>query len=217
MIRAAIFDLDNSLSPADQAGRDLFEPVFDAIRRENRGALSKEVLERAFSDCWVYPLDVVAKKHGFSKEMLAAGWEASASLEVGAPMHGYQDLGVLAEIAVMRFLVTSGFRRLQESKIKALGFERLFTAIYIDAIDEPDRKGKQAIFGEILDTYRLVPSEVLVVGDDPDSEIEAGNQLGMRTVQILREGVSRGSNATYYIHYLSELKELVTRENVRCS
>src|SRR4051812_36804536 len=111
-------------------------------------------------------------------------------------MHGYPDLHTLAELGAQLFLVTSGFRRLQDSKIRALGFERLFEAIYVDAIDESDRKGKAGIFKEILKTYHLSPEEVLIVGDNPDSEIEAGNRLGMRTVQILRAGVPRGSNAT---------------------
>jgi putative hydrolase of the HAD superfamily len=105
--------------------------------------------------------------------------------------------------------VTYGFRRLQDSKIRALGFEQLFDAIHVDAIDEADRKGKQGIFKEIIDTSRLDPAEVLVVGDNPDSEIESGNRLGARTAQILRAGVSRGSNATHYIHSLAELKELM--------
>ncbi len=111
------------------------------------------------------------------------------------------------------FLVTSGFRRYQESKIRALGFERLFEAIQIDAIDEAERKGKQEIFKDILTTYRLGAAEVLVVGDNPDSEIEAGNVVGMLTVQILREGVPRGSNARHYIHHLGELKELLTADS----
>ena len=53
------------------------------------------------------------------------------------------------------------------------------------------------------------PESVLVVGDNPDSEIQAGNALGMRTVQILRPGIPRGDNATYYIQTLAELKALV--------
>ena len=125
-------------------------------------------------------------------------------------MHGYPDLGTLAELPAMLFLVTSGFRRLQDSKIRALQFEPLFEAIHVDAIDEADRMGKEGIFKDILKTYRLAPEEVLVVGDNPDSEIEAGNRLGMRTVQILRAGVPRGSNAAHYIHSLSELKGLIT-------
>jgi hypothetical protein len=35
-------------------------------------------------------------------------------------MHGYGDLALLAEIPAKLLLVTSGFRRLQESKIEAL-------------------------------------------------------------------------------------------------
>jgi FMN phosphatase YigB (HAD superfamily) len=47
------------------------------------------------------------------------------------------------------------------------------------------------------------------VGDNPDSEIEAGNRLGITTVQILRLGVPHGNNATQYIHDLAELKGLL--------
>jgi FMN phosphatase YigB (HAD superfamily) len=209
MVRAIIFDLDNCLSAADEPGKGLMEPVFDAIRRANHGRLSDEALAEAFADCWRQPLDVVAEKHGFPEDMLAAGWAVYARVEVDVPMHGYGDLRTLAELPVVRFLVTSGFRRLQESKIKALGFERLFTAIYVDAIDEADRKGKQRTFEEILRVYHLRPEEVLVVGDNPDSEIQAGNRLGIRTVQVLRPGVPRGTNATHHIHDLAELKGLL--------
>ncbi|WP_437785786.1 hypothetical protein [Sorangium sp. So ce1097] len=44
MIKAILFDLDNCLSPADEPGRELLDPVFAAIRRENRGRLSEEAL-----------------------------------------------------------------------------------------------------------------------------------------------------------------------------
>jgi FMN phosphatase YigB (HAD superfamily) len=105
--------------------------------------------------------------------------------------------------------VTSGFRRLQESKIKALNLAPFFTAVYVDAIDEPGRLGKQGVFERILMDYELTSTEVLVVGDNADSEIRAGNRLGMRTVQTLRPGVPRASNATFYIHSLSELRKLL--------
>ena len=114
MIRAIIFDLDNCLSAADEPGRELLDPVFDAIRQVNHGLLSDEALAEAFSDFWRHPLDFVAKKHGFTEEMLAAGWAVYVRLEVAAPMRGYADLCTLAELPVLLFLVTSGFRRLQE-------------------------------------------------------------------------------------------------------
>ncbi len=212
MTKAVIFDLDNCLAPANEIGEELFAPAFDAMRSANRGTLSEQSLQEAFADCWRHPLDWVAAKHGFTQDMTDAAWQVFVKTEVKQPMHGYEDLKVLSELPVERFLVTSGFRRLQESKITALNFQTLFTAVFIDAIDEPDRKGKQGIFEQILEAYQLTPAEVLVVGDNPDSEIEAGNQLGLRTVQILRPGVPRGDNATLYIRSLTELKEHLKHE-----
>jgi FMN phosphatase YigB (HAD superfamily) len=209
MIRAVIFDLDNCLCAADEVGRDFYKAAFDAIARTNDGTVSDAVLQQAFDEIWRQPLDVVAEEFGFSKEMLAAGQQAFSAIEIDVPLRGYSDLQALADLPVLRFLVTSGYRRLQESKIKALGIRNLFSAIYIDAIDEPGRNGKQQIFQKILRTYLLRADEVLVVGDSPSSEIEAGNRLGIPTVQILRPGVPRGNNATCYIHDLSELKSIL--------
>jgi len=210
MIKAVIFDLDNCLSAADEVGEALFEPAFNAIRRAKHGNLSEQTLEEAFSDCWRHSLDFVAARHGFSEGMLAAGWQAFAALEVKTPMAGYADLPTLGEIDALRFLVTSGFRRLQESKIRALGIQGLFTEVLIDAIDDSNRKGKQQSFSDILVTYHLTPAQALVVGDNPDSEIAAGNRLRIATVQILRPGVTRCNNAGYYVDSLAAVKELVT-------
>jgi FMN phosphatase YigB (HAD superfamily) len=209
MIMAIIFDLDNCLAASDEPGRRLLAPTFDAIRRANHGTLSEHTLERAFDECWGHSLDTVARKYGFSAEMLAAGWAENARAEVQVPMHGYPDLGAIRELPAKLFLVTSGFRRLQESKMRALAVKSLFERVYIDAIDEPERKGKENIFAEILRTYALHPHEVLVVGDDADSEIAAGNRLGIPTVQIQRPGIARAGNATRHIASLAELADMM--------
>lgn len=210
MTKAIIFDLDSCLSPADEPGQQLFAPAFDAVTNANRGSHSAAVLQNAFADMWRLPFDFVAEKHRFTSAMKAAGWEVLTHLEVTTPMQGYGDLDVLKELPVQRFLVTSGFRRLQESKIRALGIAPLFTAIYIDAIDQSGYRGKQKIFDEILRDYRLWPDQVLIVGDNHDSEIAAGVRLGIRTVQTLRPGVPRSPTATYHIQTLHELKPLLT-------
>ena len=211
MIKAVIFDLDNCIAASDEPGRQLLAPTFDAIRRANHGTLSNETLERAFDECWGHSLDTVARKYGFSDEMLAAGWAENARAEVTVPMHGYPDLGAIRKLPAKLFLVTSGFKRLQESKVRALHVESLFERVYIDAIDEPNRKGKEKIFAEILLTHALQPREVLVVGDDANSEIAAGNRLGIPTVQIQRPGIPRAENATHHIVSLTELCEVMAK------
>jgi FMN phosphatase YigB (HAD superfamily) len=208
MIRAIIFDLDSCLAPANEVGDELFTPAFAAIRTANRGELPEDRLRAAFQDCWRFPFDFIADKYGFTPAMREAGFGAFQEVEVREPMQGYGDLAALRGFHVPLFLVTSGFRRLQESKIRALGIAHFFTGIHIDAIDEGKPQGKQAAFEAILRMHRLPPQEVLVVGDNPDSEIAVGNRLGMTTVQILRPGVPRSEMASHHIKGLEEIRRL---------
>ena len=209
MIKALIFDLDSCLAAADEVGESLFATAFQAIRSANIGTVPEEQLRAAFADCWRFPFDFIADKYGFSPAMRAAGFAAFKQTEVRQPMHGYGDLDALAELPAKLFLVTSGFRRLQESKVRALGIAPLFTEVHIDAIDESHPKGKLHAFEAILQRHQLSPKELLVVGDNPDSEIAAGNRLGMTTIQILRPGVPFSPAATHHIHTLGELKRFL--------
>ena len=207
MVKALIFDLDSCLAAANEVGDAIFAPAFQAIREANDGTVPEDRVSAAFADCWRFPFDFIADKYLFSSAMRAAGFSAFSKIEVRQPMRGYGDLDVLAEIPAKLFLVTSGFRRLQESKVTALGIAHLFAEVRIDAIDEPRPSGKLVNFEAILREYRFSPDEVLVVGDNPESEIAAGNQLGMTTIQILRPGVTPSSAATHQIRGLKELKQ----------
>ena len=203
-IRAAIFDLDNCLAAADEAGEALFAPAFEAMRAANKGRLSEGELDAAFADCWRLALDKVARKHGFPDEVYQAGYAVFNRLEVVHPLRGYGDLHVLRKLPWTRALVTSGFRRLQESKIAALGVRDAFEEVHVDAIDEGGR-GKEAIFRDILRKRRWDPAEVLAVGDNGESEIAAGSALGMPTAQVLRPGVPFAPNAQNHLKSLEEL------------
>ena len=211
MIRAAIFDLDNCLAAADEAGEALFAPAFDAIRAANNGRSSDAELSSAFADMWRHALDHVARKHHFTEEMLQAGWRAFRAIEVKQPLRGYPDLWEIESLPLERFLVTSGFRRLQESKIAALGIARLFTEVEVDAIDESPRHRKKDRFADIAKRHGWRPGEVLVVGDDAESEIAAGNALGMPTVQTLRPGVPLAPTARWRIKTFAELSKLIPK------
>src|SRR5579859_6423934 len=121
MTKGIIFDLDSCLSPADEPGQQLFAPAFDSITKASQGSHSSSILQKAFADMWRLPFDFVAEKYSFTPAMKAAGWQVFARLEVTTPMVGYGDLIFLKDLPGLKFLVTSGFRRLQESKIRALG------------------------------------------------------------------------------------------------
>jgi putative hydrolase of the HAD superfamily len=189
----------------------LYEPVFASIRRANTGTLTEAALAQAFTACMRFPFDVVAERFRFSPAMYRAGLLGFEATEVVAPLHGYPDLHVLRDLRAQRFLVTSGFPRLQQSKITALGIRPCFDAIYVDSIVDHPRRRKQAIFADIVQRYGLVARQVWVVGDNGESEIAAGNRLGMTSVQILRPGVERCDTARHAVRNLVELQGLMDR------
>ena len=209
-MRAIIFDLDNCLAAADEPGAALFAPVFAAVRNANHDTLTRDALDSAFRDCWVHAFDVVAERHGFSGAMRAAGWRALLDVEVSGPMFGYGDLDQLAGLGERRFLVTSGFRRLQESKVRALGIAWLFDEVVIDAIDEAEHPGKEQIFLDLMGRYNLDPADVVVVGDNPESELAVARRLDLRGVQILRPGVAPAEHVSERVGGLSELRRLLS-------
>ena len=210
MIEALIFDLDNCLAPAMEIGTEPYGPALEAIEEANLGKLSSSALEEAINDIWSHPFDWVANKHGFSTAMIEAGIREFGKIETPGPLHGYGDLYILDSFDIPLFLVTSGFRRLQESKVRALGIVDHFLEIVVDAIDEPEtRIRKNGIIKGILDTHGFSRDRVIVVGDSQHSEIKVAEELGIRSVQTLRPGVSPAPNATYRIESLDELPAIL--------
>jgi len=211
MKRVLIFDLDNCLCPATAVGEALFAPAFDVIRRAGAGVLTPEALQDALADCWQHALDWVAAHHGFSEAMYVAARDAFRTLEVSGPLVGYPDIEVVRHLPGQRHLVTSGFRRLQASKIRALGIESWFDGVHIDTIDEPGRIGKQGLFARILAAGGWSPQQALVIGDNPDAELAAARRLGIEAVQTLRPGVMRSDVANHHITSLEQLEPLLRR------
>src|SRR5439155_5140100 len=99
-------------------GGDLFAPAFAAIRAANDGTVQEEKLRAAFAECSRVAFDAVADKYGSDAGRRLAGVPADGGhrADVRLRRSGGKDL------PVQRFLVTSGFRRLQESKVARVRF-----------------------------------------------------------------------------------------------
>lgn len=209
----AIFDLDNCLMDALSVGA-LFEPAFDAIRQANHGALAPAVLDEAIDQCWYTAFDLVADRYGFTPAMRSAGWEKFRQMEVRTPPRSYPDLELVLRIPLRRYLVTSGFRRLQDSKIDALGIRAWFDGVIIDALDDKDDEnapphGKRPVFERILAREGCTPQQVLVIGDNPLSELGVGRALGAVTVQTVRPGIHPWELADYRVESLQEVLQIL--------
>lgn len=209
MIKAIIFDLDNCIFDTSSMGGRAISGVKDALNASNLSEQTKvEIGIRLKTD----PLDDVIKRftvpENVGEQMRQAYRDSDLPSDIPASTYG--DEGAIKDLPVLKILVTSGYFKFQTAKINRLNIKDLFDEIIIDLLDIPaERKGKAFIFKEILEKYKLETDEVLVVGDNPRSELGAAKELGIKTVQTLRPNVLRWNQADIHITSLYELKDLI--------
>jgi FMN phosphatase YigB (HAD superfamily) len=214
VIRALICDLDNTLFPARAIPRSVLQPALDAVRAVNRAGslIPEDRLENALNACWELSFDEVARRYALPDQLCRAWSESAEQLEAPAQLELYADTSVLWKLSVELFLVTTGYRRFQESKIAALDIAHRFDAIYIDALGT-DQPGKEALFRRLVAEHHLAAGEVAVLGDNADSEIAAGFRLGLWTIQIVRERAVSSPAVHFRIASLSELPAVLETFN----
>ena len=114
-------------------------------------------------------------------QILKNGLEMLENTVCTMKMSTFEDYEEIRKMPYKKFLVTTGFTNMQQSKVKQLNIENDFKEIHI--IDpQISNKTKKDVFRDIIERYDLKPEDILVIGDDPNSEIKAGNELGIDTI-----------------------------------
>lgn len=198
-----IFDLDNTIYPVSAISGSLFPPLFSLLERPEYG-LDEQTRREARRQIMRRPFQQVAEQFRFPEQLVRESLDLLRTLTVGVPMITFADYPAVRQVPAQRFLVTTGFPRLQESKIDRLGIRDDFREIFI--ID-PDRSPltKKDIFGMIREKYGLEFSGMVVVGDDPESEIRGASELGIRSFLLDPQDEHPGAPCSYRGRRLSEL------------
>ncbi|MDQ2753783.1 MAG: HAD family hydrolase [Bacteroidota bacterium] len=174
--KAIIFDLDNTIYSAPSICDDLFLPLYQLIQNSNDHQSRFELIKQ---DMLRKPFHWVAHKHGFSETLTQKGIQLLETMTYDKPMQPFADYAETKPLPHQKFLVTTGFTLLQWSKIKSLNIENDFAEIHVVDITVSTKK---EVFADIIKRYRLETVDILVVGDDLQSEIEAAQQLGIDAV-----------------------------------
>ena len=200
-----IFDLDRCIFDTNSMGAHVINPVLAVLHASN---LPEEAQRHIETDLWQMSFRDIVQKYNIPRDLARAMQDAYKTLAVPDSAGTYGDENHILRLPpyMARVLVTSGYRHFQENKITKLGIAHLFDRIVIDAIDDPEIiEGKRTIFARLMDEYGVRAREVLIVGDSDTSELKAGRDLGMVTVQTLRPGINRSDNADFHIFSLYEL------------
>lgn len=174
--KAIILDLDNTIYPVSSIGEKLFASLLKLIQERNNhdfDKIKKDIMRR--------PFQVVAAAFNFSAALTQDGIELLKELTYDEAMQPFDDYVYAKGLLCKKYLVTTGFIKLQQSKIAALGIENDFEEIHI--VDPlTSKRTKKDVFADIIIRNGFDIAEVLVVGDDLHSEIKAAQDLGIDTV-----------------------------------
>jgi putative hydrolase of the HAD superfamily len=207
MKHALILDLDNTIYPVSSIAERLFGKLFKLIDEglEDRSAAAAAKLELTRR-----PYQHVADEFGFGTELKDKGVQLLNNLTFDSPMQAFSEYEDIRAINIDKYLVTTGFTKLQMSKVKMLNIEADFKQVYVVDPDLSDLT-KKDIFVMIMKDNGYAINEVLVIGDDPQSEIKAALELGIDTFLFDPENKYPHVNATYRCADYKELAEIIKK------
>ncbi len=157
------------------------------------------------------PFQVVAKDYSFSENLKSKCLQLLSDLTYEDKMEPFESYQIVRTIACKKYLVTTGFSKLQHSKIGQLGIQKDFDTIYVVDPSKSELT-KKDIFRQILHDHQYNPEEVLVVGDDLHSEIKAAKELGIETVFYNHNGEQPEVKDQPTIHSFQEIIAYLTSE-----
>jgi putative hydrolase of the HAD superfamily len=202
--KAIILDLDNTIYSVTSIGEELFAPLLKLIEQEEK---HKDEMDKIKDELMRRPFQLVAKKYGFSDELTQRGMDLLKNTTYLGKILPYADYHIVKDLTLDKYLVTTGFLQLQQSKITGMKLSNDFKEIYIVDPYSSDRTKKE-VFAEIIARHGYDKSEVLVIGDDPLSEIKAAQELGIDAILYDKENRHNHSSVKKINDY-RELKDLI--------
>jgi len=106
------------------------------------------------------------------------------------------------------YIVTNGFKETQHTKMSYSGILDYFDKV-ISSEDVGYAKPDYRIFHKSLSSVNAKKSESLMIGDDYKVDIEGAKKYGIDQVFYNNKNESINGNATYEIHSLLELKDIL--------
>lgn len=165
------------------------------------GAISALQLQHQRFESWAEKLAVTASdlNNGF----------LTAMAEICTPLAGAVDLLNALKGRVKMGIITNGFTALQQARLERTGFLGVFDLLVISE-QVGYAKPHPAIFDYAINQMENpVRERVLMVGDNPDSDILGGINAGLATCWLNADGRAQpeGINPTWQVTSLKALQD----------
>lgn len=225
MIRAVVFDLDNTLVDFMAMKRQAIDAAVDAMIDAGIGLLKSEIHKR---------IDTIYQERGiefqkvfdellydiFQKvdyKILSAGIIAYRRAREAALVpypHVYMTLIELAKMGMKLAVISDAPSREAWLRLCYLNLHHIFDCV-VTFDDTGERKPSPVPFQKVLEMLNVKGSEAIMIGDWAERDMVGAAKVGMKTV-FARYGNTFGtieSGADYDVNDIQELIEIVKKEN----
>ena len=221
MIRAILFDLDDTLYDEMQFVKGGFKAVSLYISRNNNISqnavyqLLLDVLEKYGRG---HTFDIGLKKLGlYSKKLIPKLVEVYRIHKPNLSL--YSDVTTTLSTLIKRNyklgLITDGNVEVQKNKVKALRIKDFFDCmVFSDEYGIGKRKPNSFPYQKAMEKLELQARETIYVGDNPHKDFITAKKLGIFTVRILRGRyknikLRKEYEANYQIKNLDEILSII--------
>ena len=225
MIRAVVFDLDNTLvdfmamkrQAIDAAIHSMIDAGLGLSFEETKARIEAIYKERGIEFQNVFDQLLYDIFNKVDYKILSAGIIAYRRAREAALVpypHVYLTLMELLKLGLKLGVVSDAPAREAWLRLCYLNFHYLFDAV-ITFDDSGERKPSPVPFKKTLKSLGVRPDEALMVGDWAERDMAGAAQVGMKTV-FARYGDTFGtvdSGADYEINDIQELLTIIKKEN----
>ena len=205
MRKLLIFDLDDTIFNTKSIGLEPVKTILDSFTEILYQVYTSENVQEIINDVWKIPFDEVCIKYQLPTEIQKEFEDLIQNQDYRFTIQAFEGYQTIASLAFKKVLLTTGFEKLQYSKIEALDIKEDFDKIYIDNPLSIPRRDKFTLLKTILKDFPDYTP--IVIGDNVHSEIKAAHQLGLASIQMAHYQQKRSSLAT---HYCLNFKDLMT-------
>jgi len=225
MIKAIIFDIDNTLVDFMKIKRVAVEAAVDAMIDAGLRMPKEEMIDKIHK---AYGEEGIEDQHIFDKvlerefghidyRILASGIIGYRKAKEGTMnlySHVHLTLTTLAKMGIKMIIVTDAPRLPVWMRICALELQHYFEHV-LSYEDTGEKKPSPKPFRMALDILNVKPEETLMVGDWAERDVVGAKQVGIKTA-FARYGDRFGtkdSGADYDLDDILELVDIVRKEN----
>jgi putative hydrolase of the HAD superfamily len=225
MIKAVVFDLDNTLVDFMLMKRQAIDAAINAMRdaglklsnEEIRKGIDEIYEERGMEFQKVFDELLYREFSKIDYKILSAGVIAYRRAREAALVpypHVPMTLIELSKMHIKLGVVSDAPAKEAWLRLCYLNFHHLFDAV-VTFEDTGVRKPNPEPFKKILELLQIQPAEAIMVGDWAERDVVGAAQVGMKTI-FARYGNTFGteiSNADYDIDDISQVIDIIKEQN----